>query len=121
MSSIASRFSLAQRVRQLSSRLSSRDAHSRGELSLYYRRACLAAAEERYDDALIFCSKALAIDGAHLPTRLLIGQIHDRGRNDMEAALECYGKVIALGGYSVENPYCIAAREAIDRMVRGKR
>ena len=29
------------------------------EAHLYYRRACLAAAEERFDIALIFCAKAL--------------------------------------------------------------
>jgi tetratricopeptide (TPR) repeat protein len=109
---------LAQRVREFSSRLSGRESVA-AEVSLYYRRACLAAAEERYDDALIFCAKAIALEGSHLPTRLLVAQIHDRGRGDAEAALECYRKVLAICGYDVINPYGIAAREAIDRLARG--
>jgi tetratricopeptide (TPR) repeat protein len=107
---------LAQKVREFSSRFSIRE-NVGAEVSLYYRRACLAAAEERYDDALIFCSKSLDLESSHLPTRLLVAQIHDRGRNDAEAALECYRKVLSLCGYDAINPYGMAAREAIDKIV----
>lgn len=118
MASIAPLTGLAQRVRSLSSRFAPRE-DCRAEVSLYHRRACLAAAEERHDDALIFCAKALALDGAHLPTRLLVAQIHDRGLEDAEAALECYQKVVSLAGYDAANPYCVAAREGIDRLAKG--
>ena len=118
MASIAPLAGLAQRVRRLSSRFDRMQTEA--EISLYYRRACLAAAEERYDDALIFCSKAVALRSAHLPTRLLIAQIQDRGLADVDAALESYGKVISLAGYDASNPYCAAARAAIDRLARGE-
>jgi hypothetical protein len=117
MPSIAPLVSLAERMRRLSSR--SDDAQTEAEISLYYRRACLAAAEERFDDAMIFCSKAVALRSGHLPTRLLVAQIHDRGLGDVEAALESYRKVISLAGYDGGNPYCAAARAAIDRLARG--
>lgn len=116
MASLSPLAGLAQRVRDLSSRFVPKE-DIRAEVSLYYRRACLAAAEERHDDALIFCSKSTALDPSHLPTRLLIAQIHDRGRDDAEAALECYRKVLALAGYDPLSPYCVTAREAIDRLV----
>ena len=87
------------------------------EARLYYRRACLAATEERYDVALIFCAKAVNLDPHHLPTRLLVAQIHDYGLQDVSAAVAAYGKVITLAGYDGDNPYCAAAREALDNLV----
>jgi tetratricopeptide (TPR) repeat protein len=87
------------------------------EAGLYYRRACLAAAEERYDVALIFCEKAVERDPGHLPTRLLAAQIHDYGLHDVEAALAAYRKIIALAGYDGENPYCAAAQAALEGLV----
>src|SRR5262245_19332906 len=89
-----------------------------GEADLYYRRACLAAAEERYDVALVFCSKAVEVAPRHLASRLLLAKIHDRGLNNLEAAIAAYRKVIALAGYDGENPHCIAAREALDLIVQ---
>jgi tetratricopeptide (TPR) repeat protein len=88
------------------------------EARLYYRRGCLAAAEERYDVALIFCRKALDLDPGHLPTRLLVAQIRDRGLHELEAAIAAYQKVITLAGYRSDNPYCAAARAALDTLVR---
>src|SRR6266849_1263848 len=87
------------------------------EALLYYRRACLAATEERYDVALIFCAKALKLDPRHLATRILVAQIHDYGLHDVSAAVTAYGKVITLAGYDGDNPYCAAAREALDNLV----
>ena len=87
------------------------------EAGLYYRRACLAAAEERYDVALIFCEKASELDPGHLPTRLLAAQIHDYALHDLEAAVTAYRKIITLAGYDGENSYCAAARAALDSLV----
>jgi len=88
------------------------------EARLYYRRACLAAAEERFDVALIFCGKALEIDSADLPTRLLIARIYDRGLGDVDVAVAAYRKVITLAAYDGRNPYCTAAKEALDALVQ---
>lgn len=87
------------------------------EAQLYYRRACLATSEERYDVAAVFCAKALEIDPRHLAARLLQAQIQEWGFADFEEALKGYLKVIALAGYDVSNPYCAAAREAVDALV----
>lgn len=116
----AVRDGIARTIKQLSALLPPRD-ESAQEAQLYYRRACLAAAEERYDVALIFCSKALELEAAHLPTRLLIAQIYDRGVNNLDAAISCYRKVIALAGYESDNPYCAAARAGLDTLVQGSK
>ncbi len=88
-----------------------------GEADLYYRRARLAAAEERFDVALVFCSKAVEVAPRHLPARLLIARIHDKGLRDLEGAVLAYRKVIALAGYDGTDPHCLAAREALDALV----
>jgi tetratricopeptide (TPR) repeat protein len=90
------------------------------EVHLYYRRACLAAAEERFDVALIFCAKALALDPRDLATRLLAARIHDRGLHDVDAAVAGYRKVITLAGYDSQDPYCTAARAALDVLVHAE-
>lgn len=88
-----------------------------GEADLYYRRARLAAAEERFDVALVFCAKAVEVAPRHLPARLLIARIHDKGLRDLEGAVSAYKKVIALAGYDGTDPHCLAAREALDALV----
>ena len=107
---------IAQTLRQLSARLPLHE-DSTEEAQLYYRRACLAASEERYDVAMVFVGKALALEPRHLPTRLLLAQIYDRGLHDIEAALNGYKKVIALAGYDSLNPFCAAAKEALGLLV----
>jgi len=107
---------LAQTIRQIAPFLPPRENASE-ETQLYYRRACLAATEERYDVALIFCEKALEVHPDHLPTRLLVAQIHDRGLNHVDEAVTAYRKVIALAGYATDNPYCAAARVGLDALV----
>jgi hypothetical protein len=107
---------ISQTIKQISSFFPPRES-SAEEAQLYYRRACLAAAEERYDVALIFSGKALEIEPAHLPTRLLIAQIHDRGLRNVDAAVNGYRKVIAMAGYETDNPYCAAARAALGALV----
>ncbi len=89
-----------------------------GEADLYYRRARLAAAEERFDVALVFCAKAVEVSPRHLGARLLIARIHDLGLGNIEAAVAGYRKVIALAGYDGTDPHCLAAREALDALVQ---
>jgi tetratricopeptide (TPR) repeat protein len=111
--------SLTTTLKQLSGFLPPRQ-DSAEEAQLYYRRACLAATEERYDVALIFCAKAVGLNPGDLATRLLIAQIHDYGLHDVDGAVAAYRKVIALAAYEGDNPYCFAAREAIDNLVRDR-
>jgi tetratricopeptide (TPR) repeat protein len=108
--------SLATTFKQLSSLLPARE-DSAEEARLYYRRACLAATEERYDVALIFCAKAVELDPNDLATRLLIAQIHDYGLHELNEAVIAYRKVITLAAYDNDNPYRAAAGEALDNLL----
>ncbi len=116
MASNGSWTALASTLRNLSQLLPGQSDPS-GEADLYFRRACLAAAEERYDVAMVFCTKAVEVSPRHLAARLLLARIHDRGGN-LEAAVAAYKKVIALAGYDGANPHCVAAREALDALVQ---
>jgi tetratricopeptide (TPR) repeat protein len=107
---------LASTLRNLSQLLPGQSDPT-GEADLYYRRACLAAAEERYDVALVFCTKAVEVAPRHLASRLLLAKIYDRGLGNLEAAVAAYRKVIALAGYDGGNAQCVAAREALDQLV----
>jgi hypothetical protein len=108
---------LASTIRNLSQLLPGQSDPT-GESDLYYRRACLAATEERYDVALVFCTKAVEVSPRHLGARLLLAKIHDRGLGNLEAAINAYRKVIALAGYDGGDPHCVAAREALDLLVQ---
>ena len=77
---------LASTLRNLSQLLPGQSDPT-GEADLYYRRACLAAAEERYDVALVFCTKAVEVAPRHLASRLLLAKIYDRGLGNLEAAV----------------------------------
>jgi hypothetical protein len=109
---------LAATLRNLSQLLPGQ-SDTNEEADLYYRRARLAASEERYDVALVFCAKAVEVAPRHLPARLLIARIQDKGLHDLEAAVAAYKKVIALAGYDGADPHCVAAREALDLLVTG--
>jgi tetratricopeptide (TPR) repeat protein len=117
MASNGSWTALASTLRNLS-QLIPGQSDPTGEADLYYRRACLAAAEERYDVALVFCTKAVEVSPRHLAARLLLARIHDRGLGNLEAAVAGYKKVIALAGYDGSNAHCVAAREGLDALVQ---
>jgi tetratricopeptide (TPR) repeat protein len=106
--------SLASSLRQLAHFSASRPS-SAGEARLYLQRALKAASEERYDVALVFCGKALDVEPGNLGARLLSGRLYDHGR-DIDRAVDAYRKVIALAGYDEANPYCAAARQALDAL-----
>jgi tetratricopeptide (TPR) repeat protein len=106
--------SLATSLRQLAHFSASRPS-SAGEARLYLQRALKAASEERYDVALVFCGKALDVEPGNLGARLLSGRLYDHAR-DIDRAVDAYRKVIALAGYDEANPYCAAARQALDSL-----
>lgn len=108
--------SFATSLRQLPFFSGRRDIGS--EARLYVARALAAAAGERYDVALVFCDKALAADPANLAARLLVGRIYHHALEDVDRAVAAYRKVITLSGYDADNPYCAAAREALDALVK---
>jgi tetratricopeptide (TPR) repeat protein len=108
--------SLAASLRQLALFSASRSS-SAGEARLYLQRALTAAAEERYDVALVFCDKALAVEPGNLGARLLSGRLYDHSRKDVDRAVDAYRKVISLAGYDESNPYCAAARQALDALM----
>jgi tetratricopeptide (TPR) repeat protein len=107
---------LAESLRQFPFFSGRRDAD--GEARLYVQRALTAAAEERYDVALVFCEKALAAAPSNLAARLLVGRIYHHAIEDVDRAVAAYRKVITLAGYDTDNPYCAAARQALDALVR---
>ena len=83
------------------------------EIDLYLRRARLAAAEERFDVARVFCEKARAIDPENLEVLFFLARVLDVGFRDADAAIALYQKIIAKAGYDGSNPYCAASREAV--------
>ena len=110
---------LAASLRQLAGISASRSS-SAGEARLYLQRALKAAAEERFDVAMVFCGKALDVEPGNLGARLLAGRLYDHARGDIDRAVESYQKVISLAGYDETNPYCAAARQALDALVATK-
>ena len=106
---------LAASLRQLTRPSASRTS-SAGEARLYLQRALKAASEERFDVALVFCIKALEVEPGNLGALLLSGRLYDHARNDIDKAVQAYRKVIALAGYDETNPYCAAARRALDAL-----
>ena len=107
---------LAASLRQLAGISASRPSSAR-EARLYLQRALKAAAEERFDVALVFCDKALAVEPGNLGARLLAGRLYEHACHDADRALDAYRKVISLAGYDESNPYCSAARQALDALV----
>ena len=107
---------LATSLRQLPFFSGRRDLEA--EARLYVQRALAAAAEERYDVALVFCEKALAAAPSNLSARLLVGRIYHHALEDLDRAVTAYRKVITLTGYDADNPYCAAARSALEALMR---
>ena len=83
------------------------------EAELYLTRARLAAEEERFDDALVFCEKAREVAPESLAALYCVARIHDLGTGDRDRAIALYQKIIARAGYDSGNPYCAAARKAL--------
>lgn len=88
------------------------------EAELYLRRARLAAGEERYDVARVFCQKAHEADPSNLAVLLCLARIYEAGYSDWDSAIELYQRVIARAGYDGGNPHCVAAREALSALAR---
>ena len=83
------------------------------EVELYLRRARMAAEEERFDVARVFCEKARSIEPESFDVLFTLAQVCEIGFSDGDAAIALYQRIIAKAGYDGANPYCAAAREAL--------
>ena len=83
------------------------------EVDLYLKRARMAADEERFDVARVFCEKARSLEPESLDVLFTLAQICEIGYSDGDAAIALYQKIIAKAGYDGGNPFCAAAREAL--------
>ena len=117
MSRISAINHLASTLKQLPFFFPARPTSER-EARLYLERALKAAAEERYDVALVFCGKTLDVEPGNLAARLLAAQLYDHVLRDVDRAVDAYQKVIVLAGYDASNRYCAAARQALDDLVK---
>ena len=96
-------------------------AQRSAEVDLYLKRARLAADEERFDVARVFCEKARSIEPESLDVLFTLAQICEIGYSDGDAAIALYQKIIARAGYDGANPYCAAAREALAGLATASR
>lgn len=91
------------------------------EVDLYLKRARLAADEERFDVARVFCEKARSIEPESLDVLFTMAQIVEIGFSDGDAAIALYQRIIAKAGYDGANPWCAAAREALASLASAAR
>jgi tetratricopeptide (TPR) repeat protein len=96
-------------------------AHRHAEVDLYLKRARLAADEERFDVARVFCEKARAVEPESLDVLFTLAQICEIGFSDSDTAIALYQKIIAKARYDGSNPFCAAAREALSELAMATR
>jgi hypothetical protein len=102
-------------------RIASARVERSAEVALYLKRARLAAEEERFDVARVFCEKARSIEPESLDVLFTLAQIFEIGYSDGDNAIALYQKIIARAGYDGTNPWCVAAREALAGLVSAAR
>ncbi len=86
-------------------------------LSIYRRHAMRAMSEERWAAASIFFDRMLELDPRNTEAWLMKGHIEQFCRENLEAALDCYRKVITLGGWDPSHPHVKGARQATERLL----
>jgi len=74
--------------------------------------------EERWSVAEIFLDRILDLDPHHTEAWLMKGLLRQHCREDDEAALHCFRKVIQLGGFDSEHPHVQRARTSLGRLLR---
>ena len=88
-------------------------------IKVYRRHAARAISEERWSVAEIFIDRILEIKPAHTEAWLMKGHLRQHCRDDDEAALGCFRKVITLCGYDSQHPHVRRARQSLGRLLRG--
>ena len=91
----------------------------RAELIRVYRRhAARALAEERWQVAEIFLDRILEIDPRNTEAWLMKGHLRDHCREDEEAAVSCYRKVISLCAFDTAHPHVQRAQRSLGRILQ---
>lgn len=86
-------------------------------IRVYRRHAARAIAEERWSVAEIFIDRILEISPRHTEAWLMKGHLSQHCRNDAEAALHCFRKVITLCGFDDRHPHVQRARRSMGRLL----
>ncbi len=84
-----------------------------GAISVYRRHAARAMSEERWSVAEIFFDRILEVDPHHTEAWLMKGLLRQHCRQDDQTALECFQRVIRLGGFDSANPHVERARHSL--------
>jgi Tfp pilus assembly protein PilF len=88
------------------------------QMHVYRRYAARAIADERWAAAEVFLDRMLEVDPRHTEAWLMKAHLFRHCKNDPEAAIECYRKVIILGGYDTANPHVRAAQDSLESLLR---
>ncbi len=96
----------------------SHDAGSSSLIGVYRRHAARAISEERWAAADIFLDRILEVDPRNLEAWLMKGHLHRFCHGDEEKALECYRRVIILGGYDTSDRHVHRAQQAQEQLLK---
>lgn len=87
-------------------------------LQVYRRHAARAIAAERWAAAEVFLDRMLEVEPHQTEAWLMKGHLYHHCKGDPEAALECYRKVIILGGYDTADPHVRSAQSALQHLLK---
>jgi regulator of sirC expression with transglutaminase-like and TPR domain len=88
-----------------------------GAISVYRHHAARAMAEERWSVAEIFFDRILEVDPQHTEAWLMKGLLRQHCRQDERTALECYQRVIRLGGFDSSHPHVQRAQRSLGQLL----
>jgi regulator of sirC expression with transglutaminase-like and TPR domain len=100
--------------------IESRPRGSQSEHSIirvYRRHAARAISEERWEVAEIFFDRILDVSPGLTEAWLMKGLLRQYCREDDQAAIYCYQKVIELCGEDVAHPHARRARASLGRLM----
>jgi hypothetical protein len=83
----------------------------------FLRQIERAVAEGRFRFADHFCDKILAEDPRHLQTWLLKGHLARHRFRDVPTAVNCYRRVLILGGFESSNVCVAQARASLAQLL----
>lgn len=87
------------------------------QIRIYRSHAARAISEERWDVAEIFLDRILKVDARHTEAWLMKGHLRQHCREDEQAAVDCYRKVITLCGHDSVHPHAQRARTSLGRLL----
>ena len=90
-----------------------------GVIRIYRKHAARALTEERWSVAEIFFDRILDVAPRHTEAWLMKGFLKQHCREDHEAALQCFRKVITLCGNDSSHPHVQRAQRSVHHILRG--